>query len=133
MVFPLFVIALLWDRFDWGDSRLLKGKRFSFPAFGRRLVLHSTALASGLILIAMGVVVVVIAFRGSSMPSSGWQLTLSADVQHYAHVLDVWLGTFPGWATGICIFAALAGLAGRAVGQLRRKSTLRTEEITVER
>src|SRR3989441_815036 len=28
MVFPLFVIALLWDRFNWGESRLLKGKRF---------------------------------------------------------------------------------------------------------
>src|SRR2546427_9229811 len=54
MVFPLFVIALLWDRFNWGESRLLKGERFSIPLFGRRLALHSTTLASGLILIAMG-------------------------------------------------------------------------------
>src|SRR5712691_1168185 len=92
MVFPLFVIALLWDRFNWGESRLLKGKRFSVPVFGRRLALHSTALASGLILIAMGVVVMVIAFRGNAMPSSGWQLSLSAHVQHYAHVLKVWAG-----------------------------------------
>src|SRR6266852_3666664 len=53
MVFPLFVIALLWDRFNWGESRLLKGKRFSIPIFGRRFALHSAALASGLILIAM--------------------------------------------------------------------------------
>ena len=78
-------------------------------------------------------VVVVIAFRGSSMPSSGWQLTLSADVQHYAHVLEAWLGTFPGWTIGIGILAALAALAGRAIGQVRRKPTLRREEITVER
>src|SRR2546425_921435 len=86
MVFPLFVIALLWDRFDWGQSRLLKGKRFSVAVFGRRLSLHSTALASGLILIAMGVVVIVIAFQGNAMPSSGWQVSLSAHVQHYAPV-----------------------------------------------
>src|SRR2546426_2639460 len=115
MVFPLFLIALLWDRFDWAESRLLKGKRFSLPLFGRRVVLHSTALASGLILIAMGVVVIVIAFRGNAMPSSGWQLTLSADVQHYAHLLQVWLGTLPDWITGVGIFAVLAGLAWKAL------------------
>jgi len=120
MVFPLFAIALLWDRFNWGESRLLKGKRFSVPVFGRRLALHSTAVASGLILIAMGVVVVVIAFRGNSMPSSGWQLSLSAHVQHYAHVIKVWAGTLPGWITGIGIFAVLAALAWKALGQVGR-------------
>src|SRR6266852_3289899 len=117
MVFPLFVIALLWDRFNWGESKLLKGKRFSVPVFGRRLALHSTALASGLILIAMGVVVIVIAFRGNAMPSSGWQLSLSADVQHYAHVIKVWAGTLPGWVTGIGIFAVLVALGWKALGQ----------------
>src|SRR5256712_6281535 len=50
IAFPLLVLALLSDRFDWGDSKLPKGKRFSVPVFGRRLSLHSTALASGLIL-----------------------------------------------------------------------------------
>ena len=117
MVFPLFVIALLWDRFDWGQSRLLRGTRFSIGIFGRRLALHSTALASGSILIAMGVVVIVIAFRGNAMPSSGWQVSLSAHVQHYAHLLSVWLGTLPGWLTGVGIFAALVALGWKAVGQ----------------
>jgi len=118
MVFPLFMIALLWDRFNWGESRLLKGKRFSVPIFGSRLALHSTALASGLILIAMGVVVIVIAFRGNAMPSSGWQLSLSAHVQHYAHLIKVWAGTLPGWITGIGIFAVLAALGWKALGQV---------------
>jgi cytochrome c biogenesis protein CcdA len=117
MVFPLFVIALLWDRFNWGESRLLAGKRFSFVAFGRRLSVHSTALASGLILIAMGVVVIVIAFRGNAMPSSGWQLSLSAHAQHYTHLIKVWAGTLPGWITGIGVFATLAAFAWKALGQ----------------
>src|SRR5256712_13366281 len=78
MVFPLFVIALLWDRFNWGESRLLKGRRFSLRAAGRTVSVHSTALVSGLILIGMGGVVIWIAARGNSMPSSGWQVSLSA-------------------------------------------------------
>lgn len=155
MVFPLFLIALLWDRFNWGESRLLKGKRFSLSVFGRRRVLHSTALASGLILIAMGVVVIVIAFQGNAMPSSGWQVSLSAHVQHYAHVLKVWAGTLPGWITGIGIFAALVALGWKALGQVgvtgridteeegdkpvaqvalpRTTSTIKPEELTLER
>jgi cytochrome c-type biogenesis protein len=118
MVFPLFVIALLWDRFNWGESRLLAGKRLSLEVFGRRLSVHSTALASGLILMAMGVVVIVIAFRGNAMPSSGWQLSLSAHAQHYAHLIKVWAGSLPGWITGIGVFAVLAALAWKALGQV---------------
>lgn len=150
MVFPLFVIALLWDRFDWGESRLLKGKRFSLRVFGRTLALHSTSLASGLILIAMGVVVIVIGFEGNGMPSSGWQLSLSAQVQHYAHVVEVWAGTLPGWITGVGIFVALAALGWKALGQVggaerpdrdealttappRETPAIKTEELTVER
>lgn len=117
MVFPLFVIALLWDRFDWGESRLLRGRRFAFRVLGRRLSVHSTALASGLILIAMSGFVFYVALRGNAMPSSGWQLSLSAHVQHYAAVLRDWLNGAPGWITAAAIGAALVGLAWKALGQ----------------
>ena len=79
------------------------------------LVAHSTALASGLILIVMGAVVVYIAFHGNSMPSSGWQVELSARVQHYAHVVKEWAGALPGWVTGLGIFAVLLALVWRAL------------------
>ena len=118
MVFPLFVIALLWDRFNWAQSRLLRGRRFNFGAFGWEFSVHSTALASGLILIAMGAVVMVVAFNGSSMASSGWQIVLSAEVQHYAHLTLVWLSGLPGWVTAAALLAAFAGLVWMAVRQV---------------
>lgn len=117
MVFPLFVIALLWDRYNWAGSRLLRGQHISFNAFGWRMSIHSTALASGLILIAMSLVVIYIAFNGSSMPSSGWQMALSANVQHYAHVLSQLLTRVPGWITAAALLGALAGLVWIAVRQ----------------
>src|SRR6266852_3857359 len=129
IVFPLFVIALLWDRFNWGESRLLKGRRFERRAFGRTLSVHSTALASGLILVAMGVVVVVIAFRGNSMPSSGWQVSLSAHLQHYAHLVDHWATTLPGWISGSALLVLLAALAWVAVGQATR---MRARDVAVD-
>lgn len=118
MVFPLFVIALLWDRFDWGSSRLMRGRRFELGAFGRRLSLHTTSLASGLILLGMGGFAIGLAFSGNPMRSSGWQAELSARVQHYGHVVTEWLQTVPGWLTSVGIAAFLALLVWKALGQV---------------
>ncbi len=38
-------------------------------------------------------------------------------MQHYAHLIKVWAGTLPGWITGLGIFAVLAGLGWKALGQ----------------
>lgn len=116
LVFPLFVIALLWDRFNLGDSRLLRGRTFRLRVLGRQLALHSTALASGLLLIALGVIAIVLGLRGNSMAASGWQLEVSARLQHYASVLTDWADTI-GWITGIGLFALLGLLAWKALGQ----------------
>ena len=117
MVFPLFVISLLWDRFNWADNRLLRGRHVNVHVLGWRASVHSTALASGLILIAMGLVVVYVAFTGNVMPTSGWQIVLSADMQHYAHLAFVWLGRVPGWVTTAALVGILAALGVLAVRQ----------------
>ena len=117
MVFPLFLIALLWDQFEWGQSRLLHGRTFHVHILGRARAISTAALASGVILVATGVVVIRVAFRGNAMPSSGWQLALSAHLQHYAHLASVWANTFPGWVTGILLVAAFAAFVVRALRQ----------------
>jgi len=122
MVFPLFLIALLWERFNWGESRLLRGRTFRPRVLGRRLALHSTALASGLLLLAIGTFMIVIAFSGSAMPSSGWRLELSARFQHYGSVLTDWGETIPGWISAAVLIALLAALAWRALGQAARSA-----------
>ena len=133
MVFPLFLIALLWDRFDCGESRLLRGKRLTFGLLGRQVRVHTTALASGLILIAMGVFTVVVAFRGASMPTDGWQVELSARLQHWAHLVQSGAGVLPSWLIGTALaFAllALAALALRQVGvRLPRRSARTTTRL----
>ena len=119
MAFPLFIIALLWDRFDWGESPLLRGRRLSLRVPGRTLAVHSTALASGVLLMAMGLVTAYVAVSGDAMPSSGWQLELSANVQHYAAVVRNRLAVLPGWLTALAIAVALAGFAWKALREKR--------------
>lgn len=50
MAVPLFVLALLWERFDLGRRRWLRGRSFR----AGRFELHTTSLLSGLFFVALG-------------------------------------------------------------------------------
>ncbi|GAA1905746.1 cytochrome c biogenesis CcdA family protein [Streptomyces durmitorensis] len=50
MAVPLFVLALLWERFDLGRRRWLRGRSFRVG----RVELHTTSLLSGLFFVALG-------------------------------------------------------------------------------
>lgn len=64
MAVPMFVLALLWDRFDLGRRRWLRGRTFRAGP----VTLHSTSLAGGLFFVALGAAF--LAFDGTSaLPS----------------------------------------------------------------
>ncbi|MFE0132232.1 cytochrome c biogenesis CcdA family protein [Streptomyces sp. NPDC059037] len=50
MAVPLFLLALLWERFDLGRRRWLRGRAFRLGRFE----LHTTSLLSGLFFVALG-------------------------------------------------------------------------------
>ncbi|OSP41179.1 cytochrome C biogenesis protein CcdA [Streptomyces sp. 13-12-16] len=60
MAVPMFVLALLWDRFDLGRKRWLRGRTFQAGP----VALHSTSLFGGLFFIALGAAF--LAFDGTS-------------------------------------------------------------------
>ncbi|MDJ1134741.1 cytochrome c biogenesis CcdA family protein [Streptomyces iconiensis] len=55
MAVPLFVLALLWERFELGRRRWLRGREVSVG----RMKLHTTSLFSGLFFILLGVLFLV--------------------------------------------------------------------------
>ncbi|MFD7031281.1 cytochrome c biogenesis CcdA family protein [Streptomyces sp. NPDC059917] len=60
MALPLFLLALLWERFDLGRRRWLRGR----VVRAGRFELHTTTLASGLFFIALGAMF--LAYDGAS-------------------------------------------------------------------
>jgi cytochrome c biogenesis protein CcdA len=115
MVAPLVILALVWDRRDWGSSRLLHGRdvRLRLGGFSRRIALGS--LLSGVLLAGMGALTIVTAFTGPSMPTSGWRVSFAANLQHIASRVTHALAWLPGWAIAI----ALAGTAAYLVWHVR--------------
>ena len=61
MAAPLFGIALLWDRFDLGHRRWLRGREIQLSG---GVSVHSTNLVSGVMFILLGTVFIV--FQGTS-------------------------------------------------------------------
>lgn len=60
MAVPLFLLALLWERFELGKRRWLRGRTFT----AGRFELHTTSALSGLFFIALGTLFLV--FDGAS-------------------------------------------------------------------
>ncbi|MEU0465442.1 cytochrome c biogenesis CcdA family protein [Amycolatopsis sp. NPDC006131] len=115
MVAPLALVALAWDRRRERAARLLTDRtvRLRLGRWQRRLALGS--VVSGLLMIAMGVLAVVLAFTGPGMPSGGWQTELSAWLQHISSVALGALAWIPGWAVLLVLLLGFALLLRRAV------------------
>ncbi|MFJ8073366.1 cytochrome c biogenesis CcdA family protein [Streptomyces sp. NPDC096176] len=99
MAVPLFVLALLWERFDLGRRRWLRGRALRWGRFE----LHTTSLLSGLFFIVLGTVFLV--FDGTTaLPG-----LLSVDD---SFAVEEWASRFgaavPDWALLVLVVAVVA-------------------------
>ncbi|UQX02152.1 cytochrome c biogenesis CcdA family protein [Streptomyces sp. RerS4] len=118
MAVPLFVLALLWERFDLGHRRWLRGR----PLRLGRLELHSTSLLSGLFFITLGALF--LAYDGASA------LPGLLDVDD-SYAVEGWVGSFadavPDWA-----LLALIAAGALAFGLGRWRRAVRAERKPAE-
>ncbi|WP_031011477.1 cytochrome c biogenesis CcdA family protein [Streptomyces sp. NRRL F-5727] len=115
MAVPLFVLALLWERYDLGRRRWLRGR----PLRAGRFEVHSTSLVSGLFFVALGTLFLV--FDGTTaLPG-----LLSVDDSFAVEERVAELGrAVPDWALLVAVVAAVA-----AVLALRGRRGRRREEV----
>ena len=116
MAAPLFLMALLWDRFELGKRRWLRGRELSLGP----LRMHSTNLVSGLMFIVLGAVF--IAYEGTSALSGLYEENGAVDIAFAAERWAVSLArSIPdALVLAVSLVAALA-LALLAYGRRRRK------------
>ena len=76
MTFPLFVIALAWDRFGLADRPLLRDRAVTLRVAGRVLETTRTNLAVAIAFTAMGGMVAALAFSDETTAAPGVQLAI---------------------------------------------------------
>ncbi|KAA6218701.1 cytochrome c biogenesis CcdA family protein [Streptomyces filamentosus] len=113
MAVPLFVLALLWERYDLGRRRWLRGRPLRFGRFG----VHSTSLASGLFFVALGVLFLV--FDGTTALPGLLSVDDSFAVEQR---VAEWGRAVPDWALLVAV-VTVAGLvaAARSRGRSRER------------
>lgn len=123
MVSPLTVLALLWDRRDWGSARLLATRTVTARVgpFRRQLLLSSAL--SAVLMIVMGALTVLLAQIGASMATDGWQVRVTAALGHAASAVEDVLSFIPAWASTLLVFTALATLVVLAARGAARSSS----------
>ena len=122
MVAPLSGFALLWDRRDWGQAKLLTGRSVTWRGWGRQRAVPLSAVVSGGLLVAMGALTVVLAFNRPSMATDGWQVRVSAMLTHFATVLRERLAWVPAPVLSALVVGALVYLVVRALRGRRQAS-----------
>ncbi len=123
MVIPLFVIALLWDRYDWRASRLFRPRAFAWRLGPFTNTLTATNLASGILLALIGGGMLWIGLAYSSMPPlADWQIQLSASLQHVGQVMTNALAWIPNWMGVLIFLVLLGGLAWYALRQIEART-----------
>jgi cytochrome c-type biogenesis protein len=84
MVFPLFLVALFWDKFQAGKRNLLAGRMIYLKLWERQFSVHSSKLIAGVMLLAVGVVNILVGLTGTmiSAPASAVVGSMQAQLQN---------------------------------------------------
>ena len=128
MVFPLFVLALAGDRFGWLRSRIVRGRTLKLRLRSREFSVHSTNLIGGVLFLAMGLLVLVLAATGVDVVALPGQNVLSGAI-HQA--TDAFLIAVSGWPA-LVLSVLLLVFAVYLVGRARSQPSTSTPEVTDE-
>ncbi|MBI5221536.1 MAG: cytochrome c biogenesis protein CcdA [Candidatus Magasanikbacteria bacterium] len=104
MTFPLFILAYFYDRFKLAESRVIKGKLFSWPIGGKRTIyVHSTNLLAGAIFFLMGALLLFLGFSGNAFWSPAWQAQIGSALNRWSQKLLPLFSQLPEVVWGLVI------------------------------
>lgn len=127
MVFPLFVIALAWDRLRLGERKLLAGRDVTIRVAGRLLRTSTTNLIVGIAFLGMGFGVIALALLGNPTAAPGVQIGVGRFLTRaLASVLDALAGV-PEPLLGVALLGVAAIVVGLGIRGSRRVRTDRKE------
>jgi cytochrome c-type biogenesis protein len=108
MTFPLFVLALAWDRWHLGDRKLFTAKPVRI-GFGHRAIHTNTVnLAVAAVFAAMGAFVLTLAVTGETTSAPGAQLAIGRGLGRAFDQALEWLDPVPEPILGLGLVALAA-------------------------
>ena len=120
MVFPLFVMALVWDKARLGERRFLRTRLVRLRVAGRTLVTNSLNIGVAVAFAVMGVFVMALAGSEDMTGGSAFQDAASRTLTDvFAAVQDV-LSPVPEPVQGLALLAVVAAFVWATLADRRR-------------
>jgi cytochrome c biogenesis protein CcdA len=121
MVFPLFVMALVWDKARLGERRLFRAKAVTIRLAGRRIVTNSINIAVAVAFVVMGSFIIVLAGSRNMTGGTRFQDWMAEGLANtFARILG-WLDPIPEAVQGILLLTLVAVFVRFALADRRRR------------
>jgi cytochrome c biogenesis protein CcdA len=108
MVFPLFVMALLWDRYRLGERRFLQARPVRLRVGGRTLATNTVNLAVAVAFALMGGFVIYLADRGQMTSGPGFQVAVGRGLADIFERIEAATAGVPEALLGLAVLALAA-------------------------
>lgn len=108
MAFPLFVMALVWDRLHLGERRFLRAKAVRLRVGGHTLVTNTINLAVAVGFTVMGGFIIHLASAGTMTAGPGFQVAIGRLLGRVFHRLELWTAPVPEPVLGLALLGLVA-------------------------
>lgn len=108
MVFPLFVMALLWDRYRLGERRFLRAKPVRIRVAGKVLATNTVNLLVAAAFTVMGGFVIYLANSGQMTGGPGFQVGIGKGLSRIFARIETWTEPIPEPILGIAVLGLAA-------------------------
>lgn len=108
MVFPLFVMALLWDRLHLGERRIGLARTVRIRLGGRTLVTNTINVAVAAVFAVMGAVVITLAGSEQMTAGPGFQVAIGERLSRVFSAAERFLDPLPEPVLGLAVLALAA-------------------------
>ena len=108
MVFPLFVMALLWDRYRLGEKKFLRAKPVRIRVAGKILATNTVNLVVAAAFAVMGVFVIYLANTGQMTGGPGFQVAMGKGLERVFTRIETWTDPVPEPVLGLAVLALAA-------------------------
>jgi cytochrome c-type biogenesis protein len=108
MTFPLFVMALVWDRFQLGGRRWMKANPVRLRVLGHTLVTNTLNVAVAAGFAVMGGFVIYLANSGKMTGGPGFQVAIGRFLDRVFGRIETWTSGVPDLVLGVVVLALAA-------------------------
>lgn len=124
MTFPLFVMALVWDRFHLGERRWLRARPVRLRVAGRTLVTNTLNVAVAVGFAVMGGFVIYLANSGEMTGGPGFQVAIGRFLTRVFGRIEAWTADVPEPVLGLAVLSLAAVFVVATLRDRRRPARI---------